>query len=243
MYTMSTQYYTFRLTFVNEAFRPTEPEAIATAIAEVFEPLGITADVEMTMGYHKYNSRGYETTPHFHIHFLQKSKSESAMRKAIQKYCASDPKYMGVVGVKLYSLKNCKEEYIKDIKRFYRYPLKMNHLCEIFFNTYFEDDGTDTCPLAIQTALAIDEYEREKEKILANDKKRDEKSTTYDKFIDYLDSNKIMPGSKYQVQLELVKFYVQEKMSCNPQTMKGYVHTFILQHKLTTIDEWIRENM
>lgn len=240
---MSTQYYTFRLTFVNEEFSPQNDDDIMASIIDVFEPLGITLDSEMTIGYHKYNSRGYDTTPHFHIHFRQPSKTESAMRKAIQKYCASNPKYMGVVGVKLYSLKNCKEEFIKDIKRFYRYPFKMYHKCGIRFNTYFEDDDTENCELELQTKMSVDEYEREKEKLLTMDKKRDEKTTTYDKFINYLDDHKIVPVAKYDVQKELVQFYIREKMSCNPQTMKGYVHTYLLQHKLVSIDDWIRDNL
>lgn len=240
---MSTQYYTFRLSFVNEEFIPTTDEDITDAIYDVFEPLGISLENEMTIAYHKYDKRGYETTPHFHIHFKQDVKTESAMRKAVQKYCASDPKYMGVVGVKLYSLKNCKEEYIKDIKRFYRYPFKLYHKRDIRFNTYFDQDDTMECELELQTKLAIDEYEREKEKILESDKKRDDKTTTYDKFIKYLDDNKIVPVSKYDIQNELVQFYIREKMSCNPQTMKGYVHTYLLQHKLVSIDDWIRDNL
>jgi len=239
---MDSAYYKFRLSFVNEEFRPKTEDTIVTAIMDVFDVLGITVENEMTIGYHTYDKRGKDTTPHFHINFYG-HKTESAMRKAVQIYCKSNPKYMGVVGTKLYSLTKAKEEDIRCIKRFYRYPFKMYHKCAIRFNTYFEDDGTETCPLELQTQMAIDEYEREKEKILANDKKREEKTSTYDKFINMLDEEKKVPTSKYEIQKELVQFYIKEKMSCNPQTMKGYVHTYLLQHKLVSIEEWIRDNL
>ena len=113
------KYYKFRLTFLNEAFRPKENADIIEAMMEVFKPLGLDINDELTVAYHPYNARGYETKPHFHIHFKQNGKTLAAMRKAIQTYCKSDPKYLGHVGNTLYSLTKCNDEDIKDVRRFY----------------------------------------------------------------------------------------------------------------------------
>lgn len=233
------KYYKFRLTFLNEAFRPKEHDDIVYAITEVFKPLGIDYDNgEYTWAYHPYNARAYETTPHFHIHFKQNGKSIAAMRKAIQTYCRGDSKYIGHVGNSLYSLTRCNEEDIKDIRRFYRYPFKMAHLCEVYYNYYFSDEEFD-----IQKTLACDEFEREKSKLLEADKRAENKSSSYDKWIKFIEDEKQDLRTKIEIQRSIVYFYKSEKMSCNPQTMSGYVHTYMLCNDLVEVDAWIKENM
>lgn len=232
------KYYKFRLTFLNEAFRPKENADIIEAMMEVFKPLGLDINDELTVAYHPYNARGYETKPHFHIHFKQNGKTLAAMRKAIQTYCKSDPKYLGHVGNTLYSLTKCNDEDIKDIRRFYRYPFKMTHLCDIHYNNYFDEEE-----LELQKTLATDEFEREKSKLLEADEKAANKMTTYDKFLKFIEDEKLDLRTKKEIQRCIVHFYKKEKMSCNPQTMSGYVHTYMLCNDLVDVDKWIEENM
>lgn len=124
---------------------------------------------------------------------------------------------------------------------FFRYVFKESHVAgleELWGNEYFSGDDLET-----QMLLATDEYDRERDKLLEKDKKDAEKSTTYDKFLAYIEKNDLSPQNQKDIAMELVKFYVQEKMACNANTMRGYVNTYMLSNNLISYSEWIEKNL
>lgn len=228
---MSVNYFTFRFSYELGA-EPTSQELIIEHIQLYLNLFGLTiGSGEWTVGFHKFNATGDSTNHHFHIHF-RSDKSLSALRKSFQRAAETDTYAFGRKGVKLYSLKQCDEEYIKDIKRFFRYPFKMVHTCEIHFNNYFSEND-----LAIQQELAIQEFEDNKARLLEKRAKDAEKKSTYDKFLEYLEER--TPPTRTEVRREIIRFYLSEKMSCNPKTMEGYVNTYALQNGMMTEEEFM----
>lgn len=228
---MDINYYTFRFSYELGA-EPTSQESIIEHIQQYLNLFGLAiGSGEWTVGYHKFNSSGDNTNPHFHIHF-RGDKSLAAYRKSFQRFAETDTYAFGRKGVKLYSLKQCDEEYIKDIKRFFRYPFKMVHACEIHFNNYFSEDD-----LPIQIELAVTEFEDKKASLLAKRASDADKKSTYDKFVEYLEER--TPPTRTEVRREIIRFYLANKMSCNPKTMEGYVNTYALQNGMMTEEEFM----
>lgn len=227
----SFNYFTFRFSY-DIGLEPSSEDQIIQHMMSYANLFGLTiGHGEWTTGYHLYNAYGDSTSPHFHIHF-RGDKTLAAYRKSFQRFAETDTYAFGRKGVKLYSLKQCNEEYIKDIKRFFRYPFKMVHLCEIHFNNYFSEDD-----LPIQIELAVTEFEERKARLLEKRAKDAEKKTTYDKFIEFLEDAELQNIT--DVRRKIIKFYVLEKMSCNPKTMEGYVNTYCLQNNLMSEDEFM----
>ena len=239
---MST-YYTFRISFCNESYSPSPDEIRERAFDLMANVLGLTGKDMFTWAYHTVNSRGYPTTPHIHVHYKDHGRvSKATIRKRVATHAEQEHSvYGGVKGVKLYSIKDFTDEALKDEKRFFRYVFKESHVAgleELWGNEYFCENDLET-----QMLLATDEYDRERDKLLEKDKKDAEKSTTYDKFLAYLGKNDLSPQNQKDIAMELVKFYVQEKMACNANTMRGYVNTFLLSNNLITYSEWIEKNL
>lgn len=225
------RYYTFRYSYEINS-EPESEEELVKHIMSYVELFGLAIGVgEWTAGYHRYNAYGDDTANHFHIHF-KGEKTLAAYRKAFQRFAESDRYTLGRKGVKLYSLKMCNEEYIKDIKRFFRYPFKMVHLCEIHFNNYFSEEELD-----FQIQLAVTEYEERKAKLLEKRAKDAEKSSSYDKWMKYIGDTEL--PDRRSARLSIIECFIAEKMSCNPKTMEGYVNTYSLQNNLMSKDEFM----
>lgn len=242
-------YYTFRISFAIEGVCPQTPDELVAESMRLLKLLQVD-EVEgtYTLGYHTHDEARRKTTPHIHIHFIRTDmRSESSLRKDISKYCKENPYYMGVIGVKLYSLKCVPEHDLKDLNRLFRYPFKLMHKDGFVRNNYFEGDFEEPSLCKVQAEMAIDEYEREADKHQERLEKLANKSTTYEKYLDYLkeqlQEGNLLPVTKLQVQKTLVQFYVHEKMACNAQTIKGYVNTYMLHNKLISIEDWISENL
>lgn len=235
-------YYTFRLSFPNVDFEPTPADVSDLATNAITSILGLTDTDKFTWAYHRVNAKGQPTTPHIHVHVEDPNRvSKATIRKRVAKYSEDDPDiFGGVKGVKLYSIKDYTNEALKDEARFFRYVFKC---CHIKGHDIWGDNFFDKAEGAKQRLLANDEFDREREKLLEKEKKDADKSTTYDKFLAYLEKNDIVPQTRKSVAVELVEFYVREKMACNANTMRGYVNTFLLSNKLISYDEWIEKNL
>ena len=243
-------YYTFRISFAHENLAPESPDQLFEECTRLLKLLQVDEEEgTYTIGWHTHDEVRRKTTPHIHIHFIRTDmRSESSLRKDISKYCRENPYYMGVIGVKLYSLKCVPEHDLKDLSRLFRYPFKLMHKDVFVRNNYFEGDLEDpSSVVSVQAQMAIDEYEREADKHQERLDKLANKSTTYEKYQEYLKEQvkegNPLPVTKLQVQTTLVKFYVHEKMACNAQTIKGYVNTYMLHNKLISIENWINENL
>lgn len=221
-------YQTFRYTF-NSRLMPEGEDIMAFIITLINEVFQFTEDSEWTMGFHTHDACGDSTHPHFHLHY-RAEKSLDAYRKAFQRWNIKQGDYRK--GNELYSLKNSKEEHIRDINAFFRYPFKMVHLDQWYFNQYFTEDN-----LQYQIDLAVLQYEERKTKELERKRKLMDKTTTYDKFIKYLGEKELK--KKIQVQLELIEFYKKEKMSMNPKTMQGYTYTYMMHTGLMSPEQFI----
>lgn len=221
-------YYTFRYTYAAD---DEDEETVMTHPYEIFKLFELTPESKFTYAQHRFNSRQEPTHWHYHIHF-ESTNSEDALRKRFQKFAKTDPFSVGRKGVKLYSLKTAPEEHIKDIDRFFRYPFKMHHLGGQFINFYFSPDKLD-----MVLALAKDEFERTAEQKREAHEKLLNKTSTYDKFREFVEDKefKVMR----EVQKAIIQFYLQEKMACNFNTMQGYVHTYCLQNGIMSEDEAI----
>lgn len=253
VYTMLSEkpdYYKFRISFAIDGLAPQTYDQLLEETYRLLEVLQVDPeDGTYTIGFHTHDEARRKTTPHLHIHFVRTDpRSESSLRKDISKYCKENRYYLGIIGVKLYSLKAVPEEDIKDLNRLFRYPFKMMHKDGFVRNQFFAgqfDDPTSEC--SIQAQMAMDEYEREATKCQERLDKAANKSTTYEKYIQYLkdrlEQGNPLPVTKIQVQKTLVDFYVAEEMACNAQTIKGYVNTYMLHNKLISIEDWIKQNL
>ena len=221
-------YQTFRYTF-NERLMPEGEDIMVFIITLINEVFQFTENSKWTMGFHTHDSCGDNTHPHFHLHY-QAEKSVDAYRKAFQRWNVKQGDFRK--GNELYSLKTSKEEHIRDINAFFRYPFKMVHLDEWYFNHYYHEDN-----LQYQIDLAVLQYEEKKAKELERKRKLLDKTTTYDKFIKYLGEKELK--NKIQVQNELIEFYKKEKMSMNPKTMQGYAYTYMMHIGLMTNEQFI----
>lgn len=218
-------YYTFRFTF-REA--PETEDSLKKYMVNMMYVFNLDMSANFTIGYHTYNSYGDDTHPHFHIHFESAQKID-ALRKSFQRFAKDDVECLGRKGVALYSLKLSKEEHIQNIDRFFRYPFKMVHKCNTYFNNYFEDEEP-------QIEMATTEYEETKARLTEKRKKDEEKSSTYDKWLETIPQPL---GTKKEVQKSLIRFYIENKMAMNPRTMQGYTYTYCMTHKLMTEDQFI----
>lgn len=227
-------YFTFRYSY-DPTCEP-EDEPLMNHMVQVAKLFGLQINEgQWTLGHHRYNSLGELTAPHFHIHF-RGTKSLDAYRKAFQRFAESDVWATGRKGVKLYSLKAAKEEWIRDIHAFFRYPFKMAHKCEFYLDNYFYDETK----LEQQMAIAQTMYEETKVRLLEKRDKELDKTTTYDKFLKYVLENNIEITQIRTCQGAIINFYKQEKMSCNPRTMQGYVYTYCLTNNIMTEDAFVK---
>jgi len=229
------KYFTFRYSYAHSGVAPECTIQRSQHLRQFLELFGLKPfQSQFTTGYHLYNAYGEDTQPHFHIHF-RGSKTLSAYRKAFQRYAETDPHSFGRKGVKLYSLKEANEEDIEDIDRFFRYPFKMHHLCNEFFDSYFIDDSK----IELQLELAKTEFEERKYRLIKEREKQNDKTSTYDKFLKYVLDEKINIESKRQCQLAIIQFYKKEKMAMNPKTIQGYVYTYLMLNNLMSDEEFI----
>lgn len=225
-------YHTFRYTFDSRIPEGTEEEImtfIMILIKDVFE---LTPEGDQwTMGYHTHNGLGRDTERHFHVHY-KANKSIDAYRKAFQRWAKKQGEFRK--GTKLYSLIPSREEYIRDIDAFFRYPFKMHNLDKLIWNNYFTDEE-----LEIQLKLAVEQFEKKKHELLEREKKMMDKTSTYDRFLKYLEENGKSPKTKRDTQKQIIEFYKTDKASMNPKTMQGYVYTYLMQNELMTDDQFI----
>lgn len=235
-------YYTFRLSFCNVEYEPEPDEVRDRAMSAIVNILGLNMDDKFTWAYHRVNAKGQPTTPHIHVHVEDPNRvSKATIRKRVAAHAEENHHvFGGVKGVKLYSIKDYTNEALKDEARFFRYVFKCCHIKghDIWGDYFFDEAEGDK-----QRGLANDEFDREREKLLEKEKKDADKSTTYDKFLAYLKQNDLQPQTRKSIAMELVEFYVREKMACNANTMRGYVNTFLLSNKLISYDEWIEKNL
>lgn len=250
MQTENPDYYKFRISFAIDGLAPSTPDELVEECERLLKVLCVDPDEgTYTIGWHTHDEFRRKTTPHLHIHFIRTDiRSESSLRKDISKYCKGNPYYIGIIGVKLYSLKAVPEEDVKDLNRLFRYPFKMMHKDGFVRNKFFAGSFDDaTSEVSLQAAMAIDEYEREAGKNCDRLEKQMNKSTTYEKYLEHLkerlNQGNPLPVTKLQVQKTLVAFYVAEQMACNSQTIKGYVNTYMLHNKLISIEDWIKQNL
>lgn len=220
-------YYTFRYSYADDE---QDEENVYAHPFEIFRLFEITPETKFTYAQHRFNSKKEPTHWHYHIHF-ESTIGLSTLRKRFQTFAKTDPFSVGRKGISLYSLKEAPEEHIKDIDRFFRYPFKMHHLGGEYQNFYFPPDKLETV-----LAIAKDEFERTAEQKLEAQEKLLNKTSTYDRFREFVDGKefKVMD----EVQDAIIDFYLQEKMACNPNTMQGYVHTYCLQNKIMSKNEF-----
>lgn len=225
-------YMTFRYTFDERVMPESNEEIMEFIMTLIRDVLELTPDYKQwTMGYHTHDAKGRDTHKHFHVHFMGKKKLET-YRKSFQRWNTKRGDLRK--GTELYSLIHSKEENIRDITGFYRYPFKMVHLDELYWNNYFSDEQE---PIQIQ--LAQEQFEERKRKLLEHEQKLTDKTTTYDKFNKYLGEHEQKPKTKKDVQIQIIEFYQKEKMSMNPKTMQGYVYTYLMQNNLMEKDKFI----
>ena len=220
-------YFTFRYSYADNE---QDEETIATHPYSIWKLFDLTPESKFTYAQHRFDSLGNPTHWHFHIHF-ESNIGLATLRKRFQTFAKEDPFSIGRKGISLYSLKEAPEEHIKDIERFFRYPFKMHHLGADWKNFYFSEERLPTV-----LALAKDEFERTAEQKRTAQDKLLNKATTYDRFREFVNDDKLVTMD--QVQDKIIDFYLQEKMSCNPNTMQGYVHTFCLQNKIMSKSEF-----
>lgn len=224
-------YHTFRYTFDDRLPEGTDAEIEEFILDMIMSVLELKPDDQWTMGYHTHNAYGRKTYRHFHVHY-RANKSIDAYRKAFQRWAKKQGEFRK--GTKLYSLVPSKEEHIRDVNAFFRYPFKMYHLDRLYINNYFSEEAEP-----IQLKMAVEQFEEKKAALLEREKKLADKTSTYDRFLKYLEENEKSPKTKRDTQKQIIEFYKTDKASMNPKTMQGYVYTYLMQNELMTEDQFI----
>lgn len=203
-----------------------------------------------SIGYEELNGCGEMTKPHFHIHFASMHR-EATLRKRLQTLFKKDEFSewtLGLKGNRLYSLCCVDDEEggVKDLNRFFRYPLKQ--LCEQ--HRAFEINPNYQClpddfDIKVQSLIAHDEWSRDVE-FKVKKKQQLEQPSTKDKLFEYLDSCAVeQRATKRSLLILIIAYYDREEKSANKQTILGYLQTALWRYKLetheATADKWLAQ--
>jgi len=131
-------YHTFRYTFDDRLPEGTDAEIEEFILDMIMSVLELKPDDQWTMGYHTHNAYGCKIYCYFHVHY-RANKSIDAYRKAFQRWAKKQGEFRK--GTKLYSLVPSKEEHIRDVNAFFRYPFKMYHMDRLYINNYFSEEA------------------------------------------------------------------------------------------------------
>lgn len=171
----------------------------------------------LVVGYETKNKVGEQTHPHLHLHFTTDKKVES-IRKALTRKWKDEGETR--TRAALYSLKQ--EEDVKDVDFFFRYPLKQGNNDYDKFNVY--PDGFDK---DVQMKCAIEYYNTS---VMINRQKMEKelnKTSTYDKLSEYLDSLALSVNLTSNLVIKFaVQFYIDNKMAISATTIHGYCVTY-----------------
>jgi len=214
-------YLKFRYTF-NEGI------SLAEQMSAAVTCIGIVSDNALwrVVGIERLNSYGRPATPHVHIFWATTSKI-GAVRKAFTRsdlYKNSN----GRKGNALYSLSE--DDDVEDVNRFFRYVFKENRDFPLKYMIMPPDFN-----LELEAALAKEERERQIERNLKAEAKRNEPSTA-DKLFEYLDG--LNEQSKFSTKIPLmeaiIEYYTSKESPLNQTTIVGYHYTAMIRYGIMT---------
>jgi len=221
-------YLKFRYTF-NEGI------SLAEQMSAAVTCIGIVSDNALwrVVGIERLNSYGRPATPHVHIFWATTSKI-GAVRKAFTRsdlYKNSN----GRKGNALYSLSE--DDDVEDVNRFFRYVFKENRDFPLKYMIMPPDFN-----LELEAALAKEERERQIERNLKSEAKRNEPSTQ-DKLFEYLAG--LNEQSKFTCKIALmdaiIHFYESRDSGCVRSTIVGYHNTAMIRFGLMTRNSLARK--
>lgn len=189
---------------------------------------------DYVFGVEQYNKLGEPTKRHIHIHFTSE-KDISTIRRWLTRYWKDEMEDQRTRAA-LYSL--VEENDVKDIERFFRYPLKQRSvpIPENHRSLIHQINVVELCPVHINgekhRLLAheewknlVDVYKKKQETNLSKD-------STYDKYCKWVSKNNIQLSSYQNVRDSLIQFYIENDMAINVNTIAGYVVTYGIKHGL-----------
>lgn len=172
------------------------------------------------------NKDGVETARHFHFNFICDDKKDT-LQSNIRKWFA-DREYI-CKGGEAYSLSVCDEP--DDLKRWIRYQMKEKWVPSLSNLSDFTPDEVKEMEL-----LAKDERARQVKKNKEYHAKKQEKETLFDKIIKHLEKKNLKTFR--DINIEIVKYYVEDGRPVNVSTVDGYTHNYMLSHNLITYEEF-----
>ncbi len=176
----------------------------------------------------KTNKYGEPTHEHFHFNFICDA-SKDSIQKRIRKYFED----LSLVcrGNKCYALADCDEP--DDIKRWLRYLMKEKWLPS---HSCIKDFTTDE--ISAMVMLAKDEFALTIKKNLATRKKLEDKTTLFDKIIKKLEEQNPKLESFREINLFIIKYYVEDKKPVNIQTIDGYTYNYMISSGILTAEQF-----
>lgn len=176
----------------------------------------------------KTNKYGEPTHEHFHFNFLSDA-SKDSIQKRIRKYFED----LALVcrGNKCYALVECGEP--DDIKRWLRYLMKERWLPE---HSCIKDFSTEE--ISQMELLAKDEFALTINRNLANRKKLEDKTTLFDKIVKKLEEQNPKLNSFREINLFIIKYYVEDKKPVNIQTIDGYTYNYMISSGILTAEQY-----
>jgi hypothetical protein len=164
--------------------------------------------------------------PHTHIHFMSRAKSDT-----IRKQLAREFEMIGRVQC-------CKAEVNVDEAKFWRYPLKQQQGPSKIY-TLFE--GFEQQEINRMCDIAYEMWKVAAEVSVAKRERVEETNTLKDRLFIYLDTLTLI--TRYDVISAALMYYVEkENHPVNNQTIDGYVNLYMLQKKMVSYENYIKQN-
>lgn len=188
--------------------------------------------LEGILGIHLTNSNGLPEHPHFHLHFLSHIKDKT-FRDRFKKWRDSigDTRK----GNKLYGFQCITEDELKDIDKFYRYPLKESNQFDTLVDTI---NGSDFRPKLFDYCFQKQLAREQRNVIVESNQKHlasKDKEKTFDKLEKHLKAMDVKTLD--DIKRQTIEFYKINKLACNFATMKGYINTYRLLHGFMSTEE------
>lgn len=235
---LMSNFYKFRFTFGSDIQDEENKSVLRHKIGSAME-YGIGDEIKKyaihyVMGVESLNKLGEPAKFHFHIHFTSDAKI-GAIRKNLQRYFSSVEE--GRKGNDLYSLQQ--EKDVKDIDRFFRYPLKQisdkitqRQKDRVDWNLDLATDELEY--IELQRKLAYEEWNKECQRNRMKMDKVLDKESTFDKLCKYLEDKETQDVEC--IIKHILEFYKENGLSMNLNTIRGYALTYCVKKDLIPIE-------
>lgn len=159
------------------------------------------------------------TLPHWHLNFIAVAKKTTIQEWLNKRGIKTNAMY----ALSSYSLPD-------NVTRWWRYTMKEN-LLESNLDASFNINN--------MTLIAKDERKRASIFNIAKRASKEERSTLYQKIEVLLKKKHVM--NPHAVFKFILNYYLENNMSVNPNTIKGYTHLYLLKEGIIPIDDYVTQ--